>query len=116
MKMNAYDYVLKRKIGYFAVRYLKYLEANYPGALERMMERDDRAEILLLVQQHCQYEMQNLMEMLDGGKGHMKRHHGKYDESKNLQDLLYEYIVKEAKDLVFDSSMDLLKYASWMSE
>lgn len=38
----------------------------------------------------------------------MKRHHGKYDESKNLQDLLYEFIVREAKDLAFDSNGEVI--------
>lgn len=54
------------------------------------------------------------MEMLNGEKGHIKGRHGKLEDSKDLQDPLYEYIGKEAKDLVFDSSVEPLKNASWM--
>ena len=112
--MNAYDYVLKKRIGYFA--FLKYLEKNYSDALKQLMKRKDCAEILWLVQQHWQYEMQNLMELLDGGKGYIRGHYGNYGDSKNLQDVLYKSIVREVKDLGFDSSMKLLKYASWMGK
>lgn len=46
MEMNAYDYVLKKRIGYFAFRYLKYLEKNYSDALEQPMKRKDCAAAL----------------------------------------------------------------------
>lgn len=47
MEMNAYDYVLKKRIGYFAFRYLKYLEKDYPDAYDRFLNSSDYVEILL---------------------------------------------------------------------
>lgn len=115
MEMNIYDYALKRKIGYFAVRYLKYLEENYPEALSRFLDRTDSREILRQIQDHCQLDMQNLMLMLDEGKGNLTRHRNCKAGSEDLAEILKKYIVKEAQNFVFDGCTELLQYAQWMN-
>lgn len=116
MAMNIYDYVLKRKIGYFAVRYLKYLEENYPEAYERFLDRADCREILQVIQDHCQLDMQNLMEMLNGKDGHLNYHDKRNADPEYLPGILYRYLVSGAKDYVFESCWELMKYAEWMRQ
>lgn len=68
MSMSSYDYYMKKKLGYFAFQYVKFLESKHTEALNRLFQREDYGEILWLIQQHCQLEMTTLIQSVKKGK------------------------------------------------
>ena len=109
--MDELDFILKKMYGYWGWRYLTYLRDNDPEALILLMEREDRAEILLTLNAHCEFRMRVLME--ERGDGEKANSH---TAGNGIGRDLYRGMVEAAKRIVFDDCLELLQYASWMEQ
>lgn len=103
--MDEIDYILRKKYGYWGWRYLDYLAQNNFEAWVLLTEREDLAEILATLNVQGQFRMKILMEGTN-------RHYAK----EGLAGEVYRYMVNAAKRIVFEDSLELLKYSTWMEE
>ena len=106
--MRKMDTVIRKRIGYFGCQYAIYLAENHPNSWEELIEREDMIDILKIIHLHCQEQMQLYLEIV-----------GKYKLNKHMMNgelprMIYDRMISEMKDMVFEKCLDLLAYAEWM--
>ena len=106
--MKRMNTAVRKRIGYFGCLYAAYLAENHPSSWENLTGRDDLIDILMIIHQHCQEQMQLFLEIVDKDKLN------KHKMSSELARMIYDRMIKEMEDMVFDRCLDMLMYAAWM--
>ena len=102
--------ITRKNVGYFGCLYAEYLKEHYPEAYERFIAREDHIDLLKKYHVYCHGHMTLLLEMLRNDAGFCSRK----ILAEGLQQDLYDFIIKKAKEFVFEELTDLLAEANWM--
>ena len=94
MNMSPYDYVVKKKVGYFAWRYLDYLAEKHPEAYKRFMQREDCLYILSMIQGMGEKGMECRAMVLNRGKSGSTH----FKDSESLLAMVYRLMIKDTQD------------------
>ena len=105
--MRRINTAVRKTIGYFGCLYAVYLAENHPYSWENLIDREDLIDILMIIHYHCQEQMQLYLEIVDKDK--LNKH-----KMSELARMIYDRMIKEMKDMVFQGCLDMLTYAEWM--
>ena len=103
--------ITRKNVGYFGCLYAERLKAYHPKAYEQFIAREDHMDLLKKYHVYCHEHMTLLLEILRNEAGFCSRK----VLAEGLQQDLYDFIIKKAKELVFEELTDVLAEASWMS-